>query len=150
MKTLFDAAVVGTVKERVMRLQPESAREWGTVNVVQMLAHCEAGLKMAMGEIQPKRAPFPFRVIGKLIKPMVFHGDKPMRKNSPTAKELWTADATADFATERDRLVATIDQFASERRGTDYPHPFFGTLTAEEWAALQYQHLDHHLRQFRV
>jgi len=28
------------------------------------------------------------------------------------------------------------------------PHFFFGKMKPEEWAALNYQHLDHHLRQF--
>ena len=31
---------------------------------------------------------------------------------------------------------------------TKHPHFFFGPLTPVEWAALMYQHLDHHVRQF--
>ncbi len=31
---------------------------------------------------------------------------------------------------------------------TKLPHAFFGPLTTEEWQALQWRHLGHHLRQF--
>jgi hypothetical protein len=33
---------------------------------------------------------------------------------------------------------------------SQYPHPFFGPLKAEQWAILMYKHVDHHLRQFGV
>ncbi|WP_410479057.1 DUF1569 domain-containing protein [Pedobacter psychrodurus] len=31
---------------------------------------------------------------------------------------------------------------------TRYPQAFFGPLTPEEWALMQWKHFDHHLRQF--
>jgi hypothetical protein len=55
-----------------------------------------------------------------------------------------------DLERERERLCGLIDRFAAAgpEGCTAHPHPFFGPLTAEEWATLMYKHLDHHLRQF--
>jgi hypothetical protein len=74
-----------------------------------------------------------------------------MRRNSPTAKTLVVADKR-DLAAEQKRLCGLIDQFcaAGPAGCTTHPHSFFGPLTPEEWAALMYKHLDHHLRQFGV
>ncbi len=74
-----------------------------------------------------------------------------MRRNSATEKSLIVSDER-DFAAERQRLCESIDRFAAAGPAgcTKHPHFFFGPLTPEEWAALMYQHLDHHLRQFGV
>jgi hypothetical protein len=55
-----------------------------------------------------------------------------------------------DLAAERERIYALIDRFAKggPQSCTTHPHVFFGRLTPNEWAALMYKHLDHHLRQF--
>ena len=91
------------------------------------------------------------RLIGRLVKPMVFRNEDPLRKNSPTAKSLVVADER-DMAKERDRLLGLIDKFAAGGAAacTKHPHSFFGRMTPEEWAILMYKHLDHHLRQFGV
>ena len=51
----------------------------------------------------------PGNVMGLLIKPLVFGNDKPMRRNSPSSPELFSADHTkCDFERERGHLIATI------------------------------------------
>lgn len=151
MKNLFDPAVAEDVKQRILRLTPESERQWGTMTLPQTLAHCTSGVKMAMGTINPKRAPFPVSLLGVLIKPLVLGGDKPMRRNSPSSPELFLADPSpGNFEGERTELIAAVDTFASggESVCSRHPHPFFGRLKPQEWAILMYKHLDHHLRQF--
>jgi Protein of unknown function (DUF1569) len=153
MKNLFDSTLVGDVKQRIMRLRPESERQWGKMPLPLVLAHCTSGLQMAMGTINPKRAPFPANVIGPLIKPLVFGDDKPIRRNSATSPELFTADPSqCDFERERTQLIKAIDSFVSMDAAccSRRPHPFFGPLKPEQWAILMYKHVDHHLRQFGV
>jgi Protein of unknown function (DUF1569) len=153
MRNLFDPAQVEDVKGRIMRLRPDSERQWGKLPVELVLAHCTSGLQMAMGTIKPKRAPFPGNVIGLLIKPLVFRDDKPMRPNSASVPELFTASPTdCEFERERTQLIEAIDSFVSEGAGccSQHPHPFFGPLKPEQWAILMYKHVDHHLRQFGV
>jgi hypothetical protein len=151
MKNLFDPILMEETRKRILRLPPESEPLWGSMAVAQTLAHCTSGFEMAMGVIEAKRAPFPANLIGRLIKPVVFRDDKPMRRNSPSSPELFSTGSTKfDFISERSRLTAAIDSFAIQ--GTmgcsRYPHPFFGPLNPQQWAILMYKHLDHHLRQF--
>ncbi len=151
MENLFDPTLVEDIKQRIMRLHPESERQWGTMTLAQTLAHCTSGFQMAMGTINPKRAPFPANLIGPLIKPLVFGDDKPMRRNSPSSPELFSADPTqCDFERERVQLITTIDSFVNQGAAccSQHPHPFFGSLKPHQWAILMYKHVDHHLRQF--
>src|ERR1700756_2519095 len=98
-----------------MRLHPESERRWGNMTLAQTLAHCTSGIQMATGVINPKRAPFPANVIGLFIKPLVFGDDKPFRRNSPSAPELFSADPKqCDLERERAQLIAAIDSFATK------------------------------------
>jgi len=44
--------------------------------------------------------------------------------------------------------VKLMERLAATPRANGAEHPFFGPLTNEEWNALQWKHLSHHLRQF--
>jgi hypothetical protein len=148
MKNMFDSAAVKEIKTRLEALRPDSSRQWGTMDVAQMVAHCSAGMQLASGELRPPRKAMG-RLIGGIIKPMALGDDKPMRKNSPTAEGLIVQDER-DLELERERLRGLIDQFVADGPAgcTTYPHSFFGRLTPDEWSVLIYKHLDHHFRQF--
>lgn len=149
MKNLFQPETVEEVRVRVARLRPDTGRLWGTMTAAQAVAHCAVGLEIAVGDKATERVSLPFRIIGKLVKPMALGNDTPMRRNSPTSKDLIVRD-DRDLATERERLCRLIDRFAAAGPAgcTRNPHAFFGKLTPGEWAELMYKHLDHHLRQF--
>ena len=147
MKNLFDRDSTDEILSRIDKLQPTSARQWGKMDVAQMLAHCSAAMDMATGESNLPRV-FIGRLIGPLVK-SVFTNEKPLSRNSPTAKELIFLDPR-DFAREQQQLRGKVRQFheGGEAKCTRHPHPFFGKLTAQEWSRGTYKHLDHHLRQF--
>ncbi len=148
MKSMFQAASVEEIQQRLSALGPNSSRQWGKMNPAQMMAHCSLGLEMAAGEIRPPRALIG-RILGPVVKPMALRDEEPMRRNSPTSKELVVGD-DRDFGVERKRLSSLITRFAAAGAAscTSHPHAFFGSLTPDEWAILMYKHLDHHLRQF--
>jgi len=150
MKNLFEAARAGEVKQRIAKLRPDSERLWGKMNPAQALEHCSRGMEMALGDKTPPRV-LVGRIMGWMVKLKVMGNEEPMRRNSPTAKELVVQDER-DLVTERARLCGLIDRFAAAgpKGCTTHPHAFFGRLTPEEWAILMYKHLDHHLRQFGV
>jgi hypothetical protein len=148
MKNLFDAVVADQVKTRLRKLEPQSERHWGKMTAAQMLAHCSVSMQWAVGEVVPEKAPLLVRVMGRLVKPMVFRNEDPLRRNSPTAKSLVVSDER-DLTKERERLSGLIDKFVAGAC-TKNPHSFFGKMTPEQWAILMYKHLDHHLRQFGV
>lgn len=112
MRNLFDATVANQVKARLGKLEPQSERRWGKMTAAQMLAHCSVSMQWAVGEVAPEKGALPARLIGRLVKPMVFRNDDPLRKNSPTAKSLIVADER-DLGKEWDRLLGLIDKFAA-------------------------------------
>jgi len=103
MKNLFDATVANQVKARLAQLEPQSERRWGKMTAAQMLAHCSASMQWAVGEVVPEKGALPVRLMGRLIKPMVFRNEEPFRKNSPTAPSL-VVTGERDLDKERDRL----------------------------------------------
>ena len=150
MKHLFEAARVEEVKERMAQLRPDSERLWGKMDAAQMLAHCSKGFEMATGKISPPRILIG-RLLGPLAKKSMIVKGKPMPRNVSADKSLLVMEER-EFTVEKQRLLATMDRFAAGGPTicTTHPHFFFGPLTPVEWAALMYQHLDHHLRQFGV
>ena len=147
MKNLFENETVDEVIERIDGLEPEAQRQWGRMDVAQMLAHCAAVLDMASGKINPPRM-LMGRILGPLVKP-VYINEKPFSPNSPTEKKLVVSDSR-DFSREREHLKHCVREFqlGGEAKCTRHPHPFFGSLTPAEWSRGMYKHLDHHLRQF--
>jgi uncharacterized protein DUF1569 len=147
-RNLFQAERADELQQRLHQLKPDSRRQWGKMSPAQMLAHCSAGIEMATGDIRPPRAMIG-RIIGPAVKRVALRDEEPMRRNSPTAKEL-VMTGNLDFESERKRLSGLIDRFAETGPSgcTSHPHLFFGPLTPDEWAILMYKHLDHHLRQF--
>lgn len=147
MKNLFERETVEEIISRIDKLQPASQRQWGKMDVAQMLAHCSAGMDMASGRLNLPRA-FIGRLLGPFVKP-IYTNEKPFSQNNPTAKEL-VFSGQRDFLREQQQLREKIRQFyeGGEAKCTRHPHPFFGALTPQEWSRGMYKHLDHHLRQF--
>jgi hypothetical protein len=150
MKNLFDTARVNEIKTRLTQLKQDSPRQWGQMNAPQAVAHCSVGIELALADRRPPRLIIG-RIVGPFIKPLVLRNDEPMRRNSPTIKDLVVQDRR-DLGEERKRLCGLIDRVvaAGPAGCTQHHHAFFGRLTPDEWAILMYKHLDHHLRQFGV
>lgn len=147
MKNLFEPDAAEEVISRIDKLQANSPRQWGKMDVAQMMAHCSAALDMASGQINPPRLLIG-RLIGGMVKP-IYTNEKPFSKNNPTDKKLVVTDQR-DFFREQQHLKVKVRQFhqGGEGQCTRHPHPFFGALTPQEWSRGMYKHLDHHLRQF--
>jgi hypothetical protein len=149
MHDLFNQTDVNHMLERIERLGPESQRQWGKMNVAQMLAHCHVSLETAMGDNVIRR-PLIGRLIGSFFKSRALN-EKPFTRNSPTDGSYKFTD-NRDFAEEKSKMISAVKKFSEGGPAgcTKYPHPFFGHFTPEEWAVFQWKHLDHHLRQFGV
>jgi hypothetical protein len=147
MKSLFQAADRDEILQRISALQPESTRNWGKMDPAQMLCHCAIALESGSGDRPMKQ-----KLIGKLLMPFIrssILGPKPFSKNGPTDPTFVVAE-TRDFVKERDRLIQLIQHFTErgETAAGTQTHPFFGKMTGNEWGAVMYKHLDHHLQQF--
>ena len=147
-RTLFEPAAAADVQSRLRALTPAHQRQWGKMTLPQALAHCSAAMEMAVDDTRPKRMMIG-RVIGPLIRRLALGNERPIKKNSPTAPNLLIRD-DRNFEAERARLGVLVNRFATgaEAKCTRHPHPFFGSMTPDQWAELMYKHIDHHLRQF--
>lgn len=147
MRNLFEKEAVDEICRRIDKLQPAAQRQWGKMDVAQMMAHCSSALDMAIGSTTIPRVLIG-RILGPLVK-SIYTNEKPFARSNPTAKELVIADAR-DFVREQEQLRRKVLEFhqGGEAKCTRHPHPFFGRLTPWEWSRGMYKHLDHHLRQF--
>lgn len=147
METLFSAETTTACIDRINSLTPESQRQWGKMDVAQMLAHCSETMDVARGNREIKRG-FISYMIGGLMK-KGFYNDKPVPKNSPTHPSFVMVDQH-DLEAEKQKMIAHLKAFqaAGEAGCTSKPHAFFGNVTKAQWGMGMYKHLDHHLQQF--
>ena len=111
MKNLFEPVVVEEVKARLAQLRPDSERLWGKMNAGQAVAHCAAGMEWAVGDKTPPRM-FVGRILGSIVKPMALKDDEPMRRNSPTSKDLIVQD-DREFGSRTGAAAWLMDRFAA-------------------------------------
>lgn len=149
MKSIFNPADNAELIERINDLAANTPAVWGKMTAAQMLAHCQASMNMAFGNTPTKRHWMGkvFRTIGKhrLLK----RGD--LDHYIPTYKKFEITEPR-DFDEEKQKFINLV-QNALAKGSTaliKYPHPYFSTFKGDEWARLNWKHLDHHLRQFNV
>jgi hypothetical protein len=150
MQNLYNQPDVTALLQRIEKLTPDSQRQWGKMNVAQMLAHINQSMETAMGKNTIPRVFFVMRIIGGMLRKTVL-GPGPFRKNSPTDKS-YKFPVDVDFNESKNKTITSVRQFFENgpSQCTTHAHPFFGHFTPEEWAVFQWKHLDHHLRQFGV
>jgi Protein of unknown function (DUF1569) len=145
---LFQQKAYDDIRARIDKLSPQSQAQWGKMDVAQMLAHVATALEAAMTNKKITQV-FIGRIFGPLAKRQIL--TKGLSKNTPTAPSLKISDAK-QFQQEKERVLRELERFfnGGEAGITEQPHEFFGRLTPNEWARLQYVHMDHHFKQFGV
>lgn len=147
MKSIFSQSDISEFIERINRLTPQSNPQWGKMDAAQMLAHCQAPLLVALGELKLKRGLMGI-LFGSMAKKKLT-GPSDFSKNLPTAPSFLIKEKR-NFETEKKALISLISKFpkVGPEAITKEAHPFFGSMTPYEWDILQTKHLDHHLKQF--
>jgi len=150
MKSLFNTTDNKAIIDRINQLSANSKAGWGKMSVDQMLTHLQQPLKVAFGELKLKRSLFGI-LLGRMILKRITRDDAPFGRNAPTDKNFVIKDRH-NVEEEKKKLTALVQKFVQVGPNgiTKDPHPFFGTMTSQEWDTLQWKHLDHHLRQFGV
>ena len=150
-KTLDDPVQRAALIARLLRLAPDSPRQWGRMTSHQAVCHLSDSFRSMMSPTSITSVATPLsRTVIKWIAlqaPMTWpHGVK----TRPEVDQEIGGTKPVEFAHDRRMLEALIDQFAA-RSGEDFqPHPMFGRLTTGEWHRWGWLHTDHHLRQFGV
>ncbi|OWP83832.1 hypothetical protein BWK59_08460 [Flavobacterium davisii] len=147
MKNIFIPSDNEELISRIEKLTPEKEPLWGKMTVDQMMKHCIAPIDVATGDLVLK-IPFFMGLLGRLIKKRVLTNE--FKKNSPTAPSFIFKEKY-DFEKTKLELIQKTRNF---QKGTKIiqlrQHPFWGKLSNEDWNKLQWNHLDHHLKQFGV
>ena len=147
VKDLFDPSVKQEIIDRVNKLTAQTQRQWGKMNVSQMLAHVQMPIRIAFGTHQPKGS-FLLRLIGPLFKSKLWD-ENPYKRSLPTDPTFIMTNGEKEFEGEKSALLELIDKFSTETLVSE-KHPVFGKLTKDNWSQATWKHLDHHLKQFGV
>jgi hypothetical protein len=147
VKNLFDPSVKQEILDRINKLTSQTQRQWGKMNVSQMLAHVQMPIRIAFGTHQPKGS-FLLRLIGPLFKSKLWD-ENPYKRSLPTDPTFIMTNSEKEFESEKSALLELIDKFSEESLVSE-KHPVFGKLTKDNWSKATWKHLDHHLKQFGV
>lgn len=147
MKSLFDKPAYEEILQRLNKLTPGSQRQWGKMDVAQMLAHCKEAFKVPLSD-KPLKRTFLGLLLGGMIKHKL-HNDSPWKQNLPTAPQFIVKDSR-NFEREKSELLLLVNKFYTGNaiEIEKITHPMFGKFTGEQWGKAMYKHLDHHLTQF--
>ncbi|AEH00285.1 DUF1569 domain-containing protein [Lacinutrix sp. 5H-3-7-4] len=147
MESIFNTQTVNSIFDRIEKLDKNTPAIWGKMDAAQMLNHCQAPINVML---QKKDYGLKSNWFMKLLIKKSLYSDKPYRKNLPTVPA-FKVQTSKSFKTEKKELIELIQELYSQKsKNTWQPHPVFGHYTNEQWAMLQYKHLDHHLKQFGV
>jgi hypothetical protein len=143
-KTLFDPDVRAGLRGRMETVRPGAAPLWGKMSSGQMLAHLNAALEMALGELKPALKKTPLS--NPLVRWLVIYVMK-WPRGTPTAPEL-LATPPGEWQADLDRFGDLLERMGSRSPHGEWPrHPAFGAMTGRRWGDLSWKHVDHHLRQ---
>ena len=148
MKSLFSESDYKEIRKRIENMSPNNQRQWGKMNVAQMLAHCSIGFEIAIGKLHyGDKSNFITRtLVRKIVLNLVKKGD--LGKNQRTFS-IYKIKDEKEFEAEKARLLGNIEAFYKLGDKNELNrHPSFGKLSKNDWGALQYLHTNHHLTQF--
>src|SRR5688572_5565792 len=95
VKNLFDPSVKQEIIDRINKLTAQTQRQWGKMNVSQMLAHVQKPIGIALGTHQPKGS-FLLRLIGPLFKSGLWN-ETPYKQSLPTDPTFVMTGEEKDF-----------------------------------------------------
>ena len=147
IKNLYDPSVKQEIIARINALTPQSTRQWGKMDVAQMLAHVQVPIGVALGDMTIK-GNWMMKMFMPLFKKMLFD-ERPWKLGLPTDKSFVMTGQIKDFEKEKAQLLEKVNRF-TEANVVCEKHPVFGRFTKEQWSKASWKHLDHHFRQFGV
>ena len=144
--SIFNHASFVSIHNRILALRPAAKRQWGKMNLVQMMRH----LSVATGSgLEVYRLSDESSFISRtFLKFFVLRILKRLPQNAPAPKGFRTeTKILLNFNTEKANVLEILELAFSSTHSI-YPHPMFGKMNRNEWGTLVYRHFDHHLRQF--
>jgi len=148
-QNILEPAAAQGIIARVANLRVDSQRQWGTMEVTEMLLHCNLANNGLLEADLPYRRPtvkqWLLRKIGLRVISRIPRG----RKGPARLETKGKIDVSA-FERERQRFIETVSKFPQHGKPLKGVHPAMGSMRQREWGTLTWMHMDHHLRQFGV
>ena len=148
MKNLFDEGVKKEILARIDSLQPDTKALWGKMNVNQVLRHMALAFDIPPGTLDPtvdKAPPMPKWLLKFFLLNM-----KPPKAQAETFKEMNMVSNNinpASFEEEKQKLKEAVERFYKTTSFIPV-NKLAGKFSKNDWGKLNYNHTDHHLRQF--
>src|ERR1043166_7522681 len=135
-KNLLQPETKTEILSRIQKLDAQTPRQWGKMNVNQMLYHAAAGIRIAYGEIPTAPKGGWFRKA--LMRYFILKTDLPTPKEkAETFPEINTVTLQinpADFNTERNKLIDLVRNFPAKEMSPE--SSLLGKMSVENWARL--------------
>lgn len=150
MKTIRNTTDRENLIDRITRLSGDETPLWGKMTADQMMSHLVQAGELPFEASVPDRSTFMSRTF---IKPLILYV-LPMPKEVKVSAEMdqqQEGRTPMGFEDDRKALIESIEKIGTlplDHKCLD--HPFFGKMSAKEWAVIAYRHTDHHLKQFGV
>lgn len=150
MKTIYDKHSRNELITRINLLDANSQRQWGKMNVFQMLRHNTYWNGWILGkEDHTYKQDFLGKIFGRIALKKMIKDEKPFDKNIPTSKQFKVKELDGDFKSEKSKWIELLNDYGNYSN-PNFIHDFFGRMTKEQIGILVFKHTDHHLRQFGV
>jgi hypothetical protein len=135
-------------RRRVESVTPDSQRQWGTMEVDQMLHHLNLACGSSLGFYElPDESYLVSRTLFKWIL-VDWYPEQPVGLRLPTGFKI-PHSQRFEFAYEKSQLLKILETDWNARTANAWkPHPMFGKMRPTEWGKLLQIHVDYHLRQF--
>ncbi len=147
MKSLLNPADQEEIIQRMGRLRPDSARQWGKMTAHQAVCHLSDSFRSMMGEKEISLTGTIFH--RTLVKWIALYVPAPWPhgvKTRPEVDQEIGGTRPVEFARDLPELENLLKRFA--QRQDFNRHPIFGAMSESEWQRWGWLHMDHHLRQF--
>lgn len=141
----------GSYAARLNQLTLDSARQWGSMNVVEMLNHLRHLVEVSLD--QRTMADFSNVITRTRLVRWLIIDALPWPKGKIKAPVKMIDEDLGTLEVERDKLFAAMKLFAAAEDADSRRQvrsPFLGPIALKDWSRLHGKHLDHHLRQFGV
>ncbi|WP_031456952.1 MULTISPECIES: DUF1569 domain-containing protein [Flavobacterium] len=146
MKSIFDNTTRVELINRIMTLNDSSIRQWGKMNIHQMIKHCILCEEMYLGKTKYKRSFIGF-LFGKIALNILIKNENPKKKNSPTKVDFKNFELLGNIETEKLKWIKLVQEYETYTE-KEFIHWFYGKMTKYQIGISVYKHIDHHLRQF--
>ena len=145
MPSLRDPSTRNSLIHRLQQLTPTTRPRWGKFDAPRMLCHLNDALAVSLGELSTttmNKKAFQCFPLKHLVMYVV-----PFPKGAQAPPDMLVS-VPEDFDVDRQRLFDRMQRIAAAADAPGPEHPLFGPLTNEEWNALHWKHIAHHLKQF--